>query len=84
MDGKPDRRPTAVAALPEWIASDQHDFLTTRASPIVAEGLQAGRSVRLGLLEMVDDRRKEVGWLAIDCLTYLGEFDSLGCEEGVQ
>ncbi len=69
----PEPRP---AGAPAWVGEDQTSFLDRRASDVLVEELQAGRPAALVLREVaVGHRQREVRWLAVRCLGYLGHFD---------
>ncbi len=60
--------------MPKWIGGEPISKLEQSASQTI---LEAMTSARLGLKELADHRRKEVRWLAIRCLGYLGYFDPM-------
>jgi hypothetical protein len=66
--------PVAVKELPKWIAAEPMGVLDRRASVTISQALQTDRPARLGLLELTDHRQKEVRWLALRCLGYIGQF----------
>ncbi len=66
--------PAVVEKLPEWINSDTAGPLDRRASPELAQAISVERPVRIGLLELLDHRQREVRWLAARCLGYIGEY----------
>ena len=78
FDGPVTGTPTAVKDLPKipWIfGGEPITPLDRRASPAIAQGLPADRLARVGLLELATSRpQKEVKWLALRCLGYLGQF----------
>jgi hypothetical protein len=64
--------------LPKWILAEPIAPLDRRAAAALAESLsKPGRSASLGLMEVSDDRRKEVRWLATRALGYLGQFEPM-------
>lgn len=64
------------AKSPAWTAEDQASLLDKRASAVLAEEIQADRPVTLTLHEVaVGHRQREVRWLAVRCLGYVGQFD---------
>ncbi|MBN2022363.1 MAG: hypothetical protein JW809_06170 [Pirellulales bacterium] len=67
----------SAAALPDWVASDTVNTLYRRTSADVARLLRADRPVILSFQEMTTDRKREVVWLAEECLGYLGDFDRM-------
>lgn len=66
--------PAVVEKLPEWIHSETASPLDRRASPELAQAIPVERPVRIGLLELLDHRQREVRWLAARCLGYTGEY----------
>ena len=60
-----------------WIVFDTADGLDRLASARIERGVAVDDSVLLRLGELADDRRREVCWLALDCLGRIGEFDQL-------
>jgi len=77
IEDQPLLRTMAANDLPKWILNDDVSWLDRRAAPTLESSLQINRPVILGLRELVDHRQKEVGWLAVRCLGYLGEFDTM-------
>lgn len=78
-----DQSPAVLAVakdFPKWIAAEPIGYSDRRASPTIAQSLlalPADRPAQRGLMELADDRRKEVRWLAVRCLGYLGYFDPM-------
>ena len=68
--------PIAGKAVPDWItAGEAIRPLDRRASPAIAQALPTDRPARVGLLELATSRpQKEVKWLALRCLGYVGQF----------
>jgi hypothetical protein len=66
--------PVAVKELPKWIAAEPMGVLDRRASVAISQALQTDLPARLGLLELTDHRQKEVRWLALRCMGYIGQF----------
>ncbi len=62
---------------PAWIAGVEPDPLKARGAANLAQRLQTGRPAGLGLRELAEHRQKEVRWLAVRSLGYLGEFDPM-------
>lgn len=62
---------------PDWALSSTVGPLDRRASPTVEAALVKGRPAGLSLRELSVHRQKEVRWLAVRCLGYLGEFGPL-------
>ena len=60
-----------------WIVFDTTDSLERLASTKIEREVSVGSPVLLRLQELADDRRREVRWLALDCLAWLGEFEQL-------
>ncbi len=68
----------AVENLPKWIAADTSGYLDQQAASVMHKTLRLDQSAGLGLMEILaDDRRKEVRWLAEQCLATIGEYDSM-------
>jgi hypothetical protein len=66
--------PVAVKDVPKWITAEPLKFSDRKASPVIALGLPTDRPARIGLLEATSKPQKEVKWLAIRCLGYVGQF----------
>jgi len=62
---------------PAWVTKTELDPLRARGAANLAELLQSDRPAGLGLRELAEHRQKEVRWLAIRSLGYLGEFDPM-------
>jgi hypothetical protein len=60
-----------------WIVFDTTDSLDRMASARIEDGVAVDSPVLLRLQELAQDRRREVRWLALDCLSWLGEFEQL-------
>jgi hypothetical protein len=76
--------PPEVAAskdLPKWIAAEPISPIDRRASVTMTQELLAKpptRPAQRGLMELADKhRQKEVRWLAVRCLGYIGYFDPM-------
>ncbi len=66
------------ASPPAWVGEDQTNFLDRRASAVLEEDLLADRPAALVLREVAGaHRQREVRWLAVRCLGYLGQFDPM-------
>ncbi len=63
--------------MPKWIAANTTNELDQRAALAVSQALHDDRSATMRLLELTEDRRKEVRKLAALSLGYLGQFDPL-------
>jgi hypothetical protein len=63
--------------LPKWLTANTVNELDQRAAQSVSQALPADRAASLGLMELTEDRRKEIRWLATRCLGYLGHFDPM-------
>ena len=72
-----DTPPGAGKDVPKWITANTVNELDQRAALSVSQALPADRAASLGLMELTEDRRKEVRWLAARCLGYLGQFDPM-------
>ncbi len=62
---------------PAWDAPDAISSLDRRASAAVELSLRGNRPVVLGLRELADRRQREVRWLAMRCLAYVGDFEPM-------
>ena len=72
--------PAISKELPKWITAEPISALDRRASISLANplALPPDRLARLALLEVVTSRpQKEVRWLALRCLGYIGQFDDM-------
>jgi hypothetical protein len=69
--------PGSPKEIPKWITINTVNESDQRAALSVSQALPADRAASLGLMELTEDRRKEVRWLATRCLGYLGQFDPL-------
>ena len=72
--------PAISKELPKWITAEPISALDRRASISLAQplALPTDRLARLALLEVVTSRpQKEVRWLALRCLGYIGQFDDM-------
>ena len=64
----------AVQQFPHWVNPDPEiNPLDQRAANTLERELQE-RPIALGLRELADHRQREVRWLAMRCLGYLGDF----------
>jgi len=71
---------TAVKDFPKWITAEPISLLDRKASATIVQSLlalPADRPAQRGLMELAEDRRKEVRWLAVRCLGYVDYFDPL-------
>ncbi len=74
----PPPEPESVLQIPEWMEKAQMTKLESRAVPAIRNVVQADRSVKLSLLELVEKRRQvEVKQLALRCCAHIGYFDPL-------
>ena len=71
---QPVEEPAVLQELPEWISKDTVARVDSWASATLEKQLAVGRSARLGLRELTNNRKREVRWLAIRCLGYVGWF----------
>ena len=69
--------PTAIQELPKWITTDETSFLDRKAVPVLEQAIQVDRPVALTLRELAEHRQKEVVWLAIRSLGYIGQFEPM-------
>jgi hypothetical protein len=72
-----DTAPGAVKEVPKWITANTINEADQRAALSVSQALLPQRAASLGLMELTDDRRIEVRWLAARCLGYLGQFNPM-------
>ncbi len=78
LDGpKADTPPDAAKEIPKWITTNTINELDQRTGLSVSQALVGDRAASLGLMELTEDRRKEVCGLAARCLGYLGTFDPM-------
>jgi hypothetical protein len=63
--------------LPRWITTDETSPLDRRATVVLEQSIQVDRPVALTLRELADDRRREVAWLAVRSLGYIGQFEPM-------
>lgn len=76
VDDQAGRQPVP-ADLPKWVTTDETSWLDRRAAPMLEQALQADRPVALALRELADFRQREVAWLAVRCLGYVGVFEPM-------
>ena len=69
--------PAQAKDLPPWIAAEPIGQLDRWASPAVSQSLSTERPARLGLLEPMTRPQKDVRWLSLRCLAYVGYFHNL-------
>lgn len=75
--------PEAMATPPKWIDASTISLLDQRASATVERELAVkadsaqGRSVLVILRELAEHRQKEVRWLAMRCMSAIGDFELL-------
>jgi hypothetical protein len=85
FDGAVTGTPLAGRELPKWIAADAalkgalspREMLDRTVSPLIAQSLPTDQPARLELFESLKSRKREVRWLALRCLTYIGQFHDL-------
>jgi len=77
LDDKRTRAPRTAEDFPRWVVAEAISPLDAQAASTLAESLDSDRSASLGLMELSEHRRKEVRWLALRSLTYMGDFDSM-------
>jgi hypothetical protein len=77
LDGAAGTPPGSVKEVPKWITTNTVNESDQRAAISVSQSLSPQRAASLGLMELTDDRRIEIRWLAARCLGYLGQFDPL-------
>ena len=68
----------ASGATPAWVTEEQASLIDRRASAVLMDEVETSRPASLSLHEMASGhRQREVRWLAVRCLGYLGEFDPM-------
>jgi hypothetical protein len=67
----------AARTPPTWIVTDTSSPLDRRASATVAQAFSMDRPASLVLMELTEDRRREIKALARRCLAYLGQFEPM-------
>jgi len=77
FEGELSAPPAAVADTPPWIAADPIKLLDRQASAVIAQSLDDTGPARVRLLELTSRPQKEVRWLALRCLGYLGNFQNM-------
>ena len=77
FDGALTSAPAVAKELPKWITAEPIGALDHRASNTLGQSLQTDRPARLGLLELSDHRQREVRWLALRSLAYIGHFQAM-------
>ena len=83
FDGPSTGTPVAFKEPPKWIAAGESikpptspkELNEHRASLAIAQALPSDQPARIGLLQLVTSRpQKEVKWLSLRCLGYVGQF----------
>jgi hypothetical protein len=69
--------PARIQELPKWITTNEISFLDRKAVPVLDQTIQVDRPVTLTLRELAEHRQKEVCWLAIRSLGYIGQFEPM-------
>jgi hypothetical protein len=77
FNGPLSSEPAISKELPRWISSDPVPQQDRWASPAISKALTTDRLARLGLLEAVQRPQRDVRWLALRCLGYIGQFDDM-------
>ncbi len=77
LEGQSTVGPFPNQEVPQWTNADAMNAVDRLASPILEHGLQTERTARLGLIKMSEHRRREVRWLALRCLGYLGNYQGI-------
>ncbi len=67
----------AVKEAPKWVSADMIPQLDRRASATIAQSLPSDQPARVKLLELTLRPQKEVRWLALRCLGYVGQFHEM-------
>jgi len=71
---------TVSKEFPKWITAEPIGYSDRGASATISQRLlelPPSRPAQRGLMELAEHRQKEVRWLAIRCLSYLGYFDPM-------
>jgi hypothetical protein len=74
FDGQATSPPAAAKELPRWVVAEPTKPLDPRASADIAKSLSTDRPARVGLAELTSRPQREVRWLALRCLGYVGQF----------
>jgi hypothetical protein len=77
--------PTPLKEVPRWIAADgtiramsPREQLDRSAAVAIAQALPTDQPARIKLLELITSRpQKEVKWLSLRCLGYVGQFHDM-------
>jgi hypothetical protein len=69
--------PVAAKDIPKWVAAKPLSRLDAGASKAIEQTLQTDGPARVGLKELTSRPQKEVRWLALRCLGYLGQFHDM-------
>ena len=77
LDDQPPRDARAVPELPSWTHSNSLSPLDRQAAATLEQALTQQRPVSRVLQELAEHRRREVRWMAVRCLGYIGEFGPL-------
>ncbi|MEN6449237.1 MAG: hypothetical protein ABFC96_01990 [Thermoguttaceae bacterium] len=81
FEGESAPAPAIARELPRWLTAEPIKEIDRRASLALAEAMgadAADKAARLGLLELATTRpQREVRWLALRCLGYLGQFSEM-------
>lgn len=87
FDAQPIGEPVAVKEMPKWIDADaamrapvspREQLERSKSSPVIAQAIPTDQPARLELLVLATTRPQwEVKWLALRCLTYVGQFHDL-------
>ncbi len=67
----------AATSLPTWIQSTEPGPLDLRGLAAIDEAVIPDRSVRLSLVELTENRRAEIRWMAVRSCAHIGHFDPL-------
>jgi hypothetical protein len=77
LDGAATVGPLPTQEIPQWTKAEALSAADRLAAGPMAQGLGSEQTARLGLVKMAAHRRKEVRWLALRSLGYLGEYQGV-------
>ena len=77
LDAQSTVGPLPTQEIPVWTKLEALNAWDRLASGPMAQGLKSEKTARLGLTKMAEHRQKEVRWLALRCLGYLGEYQGV-------
>jgi hypothetical protein len=77
LDAQSTVGPLPTKEIPQWTKPELLNAWDRLASAPMAQGLQSEQTARLGLTKMAEHRQKEIRWLALRSLGYLGEYQDI-------